>query len=117
MLPLWKRILFSICVSNTDDHLHNHGFLLNPDRWKLSPAYDINAEPKGRGLSLNITEADNSLDTEVALEAAHYFGVDSVDAKEIIEHTRHIVSSWGLLATEMGISRSEQEIMAPAFMV
>jgi len=117
LTELWKRIVFSICVSNTDDHLRNHGFLLNPDGWKLSPAYDINAEPKGRCLSLNITEVDNSLDTEVAREAAHYFGVDSDEAKEIIGHTRDIVSGWRSLATEMGISRSEQEIMAPAFIV
>jgi len=115
LTELWKRIVFSICVSNTDDHLRNHGFLLNPDGWRLSPAYDINAEPGGRGLCLNITEADNSLDTEVAREAAHYFGVGSSEAKEIIERTRDIVSGWRSLATEMGITRREQEIMATAF--
>jgi len=58
---LWKRIVFSISVSNTDDHLRNHGFLLTERGWILSPAYDINPNETGLGLSLNISESDNSL--------------------------------------------------------
>ena len=58
---LWKRIVFSVSISNTDDHLRNHGFLLNKEGWSLSPAYDINPIEKGSGLSLNISEFDNSL--------------------------------------------------------
>ena len=46
---LWKRIVFSICVSNTDDHLRNHGFLLGAQGWRLSPVYDLNAQPDGWG--------------------------------------------------------------------
>lgn len=59
---LWKRLVFSVAVSNTDDHLRNHGFLLAPHRgWKLSPAYDINPMPDGYSLSLNIDVDNNSL--------------------------------------------------------
>lgn len=59
---LWKRIVFNIAVSNTDDHLRNHGFILESRRWRLSPAYDTNPSPYGGGLSLAIDESDNSLD-------------------------------------------------------
>ncbi len=63
---LWRRILFSVAVSNTDDHLRNHGFLLTPAGWVLSPAYDINPNPAGpAGLTLNIDEVDNSLNISI----------------------------------------------------
>ncbi|MGB4399455.1 MAG: HipA domain-containing protein, partial [Daejeonella sp.] len=58
---LWRRIVFNIMVKNTDDHLRNHGFLLYQDGWELSPAYDMNAVSAGAGLTLNISENDNSL--------------------------------------------------------
>ncbi|MGD2034465.1 MAG: HipA domain-containing protein, partial [Bacteroidales bacterium] len=65
---LWRRIVFNICVSNTDDHLRNHGFILTPQGWILSPAYDINPTEHATGLKLNISEADNSLSLDLAME-------------------------------------------------
>jgi serine/threonine-protein kinase HipA len=62
LCQLWKRIVFNIAVSNTDDHFRNHGFILESRRWRLSPAYDTNPSPYGGGLSLAIDESDNSLD-------------------------------------------------------
>lgn len=115
MHELWRRIVFSICVSNTDDHLRNHGFLLQTDGWKLSPAYDINPDPTGRGLTLNISDEDNSLDLELALEVAAYFRIKEKKARKIIEKVTQVVSNWRDFATDLGISRSEQEAMAPAF--
>jgi serine/threonine-protein kinase HipA len=82
---LWRRIVFSICVSNTDDHLRNHGFLLTDTGWVLSPAYDINPNESGRGLSLNISENDNSLEFDLAREVAPYFRLNESKAEEIIE--------------------------------
>ena len=70
---LWRRIVFSICVSNTDDHLRNHGFLLTEKGWGLSPAYDINPVETGMGLKLNISEDDNALDLDLVLSVAPYF--------------------------------------------
>ncbi|MCD6336740.1 MAG: HipA domain-containing protein, partial [Candidatus Marinimicrobia bacterium] len=64
---LWKRIVFSVAISDTDDHLRNHGFLLSPTGWKLSPAYDINPNIDGIGLNLNISEGDNSLDFDLCM--------------------------------------------------
>lgn len=81
---LWRRIVFSICVKNTDDHLRNHGFLLTEKGWLLSPAYDINPNEYGKGLSLNITDSDNSLDLDLAISIAGYFRLSDDKASQII---------------------------------
>ncbi len=112
---LWRRIVFSIAVRNTDDHLRNHGFLLTEEGWRLSPAYDINPEPEGLALSLNISEDDNSLDFDLAREVAPWFRVKEGKVVEIIKNVRAAVSRWRVVAEEYGISRSEQEGMATAF--
>jgi len=70
---LWRRIVFSISVTNTDDHLRNHGFILTNQGWSLSPAYDINPVETGTGLKLNISDEDNSLDLDLALEVSEFF--------------------------------------------
>jgi len=115
MHELWRRIVFSICVSNTDDHLRNHGFLLQPDGWKLSPAYDVNPDRSGTGLSLNISDDDNSLSLDVATEVAEYFRLNHSQAISIIDEVRQVVSQWRVIANDIGIPRAEQEWMRRAF--
>jgi serine/threonine-protein kinase HipA len=112
---LWRRIVFSICVSNTDDHLRNHGFLLTDKGWVLSPAYDINPVETGTGLKLNITEEDNSLDFDLALEVASYFRIEEKEGKIIINKIIEVVSGWKKHAAKYGISRLEQENKSDAF--
>ena len=113
---LWSRIVFNILVSNTDDHLRNHGFILDPGRgWRLSDAYDMNPVAHADGLKLNITDADNALDLELAREVAEYFRVSRADAEEIIESFQEVVSQWPTLAGALGLSKREQDNMAPAF--
>ena len=112
---LFRRILFSIAVSNTDDHLRNHGFFLTTSGWRLSPAYDINPNPYGTGLKLNISETDNALDFDLALEVAPYFRLEASEAKKIVDAIKHVVSGWRTFATKAAIPASEQELMASAF--
>ena len=112
---LWSRIVFNICVKNTDDHLRNHGFLLTEKGWRLSPAYDINPNEFGTGLSLNISEKENSIDLELALGVAAYFRVDKKKAGQIIDLVKGAVSEWRNAAKEVGLSKSEQDRMASAF--
>lgn len=112
---LWRRIVFNIAVSNCDDHLRNHGFLLTPKGWTLSPAYDINPDEHGTGLKLNISENDNSLDFELALSTAAYYGLDTEQSNEIVRQIKKVVSGWQQFAIKYGISRSEQEDTAGAF--
>lgn len=112
---LWRRIVFYIAVKNTDDHLRNHGFLLTPDGWTLSPAYDVNPVYFGTGLTLNISETDNALDWDLARSVAKYFRIKDAQATEIIARTRTTVSQWPKTASKYKIKRSEQELMAQAF--
>lgn len=112
---LWRRIVFFICISNTDDHLRNHGFLLEDKGWTLAPAYDINPNAHGAGLRLNISESDNTQDLELALEVASYFRVSASKAKELVQNTVKIVRTWPQVAKKCGIGKREQEQMASAF--
>ena len=112
---LWRRIVFYICVSNTDDHLRNHGFILREDGWVLSPAYDINPVDTGSGLSLNISEDDNSLDIDLAFEVAKYFRLNNTRANEIFNQVRDSVRQWRVISKGYGISSLEQDHMSRAF--
>jgi serine/threonine-protein kinase HipA len=117
MEELWRRIVFFICVSNSDDHLRNHGFLLESAGWVLSPAYDINPVPYGEGLSLNISEGDNAQDLDLAREVAVYFRIKAARAEVIIGEIVTVVKTWRKVARQFGISKLEQERMAPAFRI
>lgn len=115
LTELFKRIVFSIAVSNTDDHLRNHGFILEKKGWVLSPAYDINPNPNGSGLKLNISDEDNSLDFDLAISVAGYFRLSDKEAESIIDQTKKIVSTWRTIATKYQIPRAEQDLMEAAF--
>lgn len=112
---LWKRIVFSICVSNTDDHLRNHGFLLTSEGWRLSPAYDINPNQYGDGLSLNISETSNEQSLELAIEVCKDFRLETQEAQKIIAKIKSEVLKWPIIAKQLKIPMAEQNRMAQAF--
>lgn len=112
---LWKRIVFNICVNNTDDHLRNHGFLLGDQGWQLSPAYDLNPQPWGGGLALNIDETSNACDLDLARRAGRYFRLTDSRQDQIIAEVKQAVSEWESRALARGIHRAEIEQMRPAF--
>ena len=116
LVELWKRIVFNMAVSNTDDHMRNHGFILKADGWHLSPLYDVNPVPAGDELSLCVNEDDASISLNLALEIAPYCGINAKDATAMAEKILKTVrENWNRLATEYGLSRSAQEYMRPAF--
>lgn len=113
---LWSRVVFSIAVSNTDDHLRNHGFLLTKDGWRLSPMYDVNPDIYGDSLSLNINENDSQMSYETAIDAAPYFGIGKNEAKEISSNVSATVTRyWRTEAEKNGITRNGILRMEPAF--
>ena len=112
---LWKRIVFSIAVTNTDDHLRNHGFLFNDKSFCLSPLYDVNPNPDGTGLSLNIDENDNSLDYDLALSAAPYCGIKKDEASKIVTSTKEILKQWKTIAQGFGLTRQNIADMEKCF--
>lgn len=114
---LWRRIVFSMCVSNTDDHLRNHAFMLGPTGWTLSPAYDMNPDPHGAGLTLNVSETDNAQDLDLALSVASVFRVTKKRSQEIVSEVTTSVNQWRSVATEYGLGRPAQERVHRAFRV
>jgi serine/threonine-protein kinase HipA len=112
---LWRRIVFNITISNTDDHLRNHGFILSDKGWRLSPAYDLNPSLDKSGLGLNIDMDNNMLDYDLAKSVGLFFRLGEKEMDKIIEEVKTAVGKWRQVATKIGISRAEQEFMAPAF--
>lgn len=112
---LWRRIVFFICVSNTDDHLRNHGFLLQKGGWVLSPAYDMNPMATGGGLSLNISKEDNSQSLDLVRSVAPVFRLSDAKANKIISDVKESVRNWEKLAKKLKIPSREISQMESAF--
>ena len=116
---LWKRVVFSVLVSNTDDHLRNHGFLYERDKgWRLSPAFDLNPAPtdeRARVLATNIDEHDGTASLDLALGTATYYGLDPGDSGRIAGEVGRSVGGWMEVAGEMGATRRESDRMESAF--
>lgn len=118
LIELFKRIIFSMAVSNTDDHLRNHGFILNDKGWRLSPLYDVNPVPYGDVLSLNIDSYDNSISIDLAISSACYYDINEFDAEVYADEILTMVkNNWEQLAKKYGINRDQIEEMRPAFSV
>ncbi len=114
---LWRRIVFNIAISNTDDHLRNHGFVMTDAGWELSPAYDINPSVDKDGLAMNIDTDNNALDYGLAKSVGVYYRLSDREMDAIIHEVLTAVSSWREVAIKLRISRGEQELMQGAFRV
>jgi serine/threonine-protein kinase HipA len=119
MRALWRRIVFSILISNTDDHLRNHGFLwAGPVGWRLSPAYDLNPVPtdmKPRVLTTAINLEDGTASLRLAYDVASYFELTAEEAREVARDVGNAVSSWRGEASRLGVGNAEIDRMASAF--
>lgn len=111
---LWKRIIFNMAVSNTDDHLRNHGFILTKYGWRLSPLYDVNPVPYGDELAINVTEDHNQISVDVLREFARILGLHHVE-EDIHYILKTVHNHWEKLALQQGISKSEIHSIRPAF--
>jgi serine/threonine-protein kinase HipA len=119
MAELWRRLAFSILISNTDDHLRNHGFLYEGhDGWRLSPAFDLNPVPvdiKPRILTTAIDEDDNTASLALAFDVAGYFGLDASRARDIAAQVGRAVSNWRNEASRHRLTKPAIDRMASAF--
>lgn len=116
LIELWKRIVFNMAVTNTDDHLRNHAFILTDKGWILSPLYDVNPVPYGDELSLNVDEDDNSISIDLAVQTAVKFGISKSDAEAVAEDILQIVrDNWERTAARYALTRRQIEEMRPAF--
>lgn len=115
---LWRRLVFSILITNVDDHLHNHGFLHDVEgRWRLSPAFDINPFPeRHRELKTWISEeAGPEASIEAALSAAPYFRLDAERSRHILRHVDDAVAQWRRVGATVGMTAGELDAFADAF--
>jgi len=112
---LWTRMVFNIMIANTDDHLRNHGFILTNRGWTLSPAFDINPNEEGTGLSLNVSFEDNELDLDLALGVTDYFRIDRETGTETISKVKKSISNWRRVAGRFQLPGSELDLMSKAF--
>ena len=116
---LFKRILFTILVSNVDDHLKNHGFLYaGNNKWRLSPVFDVNPSPdREKKLKTKIADGgDDSASIALLLEYAFYFEVEEDEAVKLASEMAGIVkNSWTKLAHELGMSKADITEFRPAF--
>ena len=115
---LWRRMVFNVLISNTDDHLRNHALLRGERGWLLSPAYDMNPCPRdinGGMHVLALNEVDHTGTLEIAMSVADYFGVHTNDAKTIAGEVAKAVVPWKTSAQARGISKQEIEQLASAF--
>ena len=116
---LWRRVVFTVLISNTDDHLRNHGFLYEDYRgWRLSPAYDLNPVPadiRPRVLSTSIADDDPTASLDLALETAEHYRLGLNDARMIAKEVANAVAQWRAVARGLGAARQDIDRMASAF--
>lgn len=119
IVDLWRRIVFSILISNTDDHLRNHAFLYQGQAgWRLSPVYDVNPTPievSPRVLSTAINLEDTTASLDLALSVIADFNIKHEQAQTIIQEVGQAVAQWREVASKLGLEKAEQDRMASAF--
>jgi serine/threonine-protein kinase HipA len=115
---LWRRIVFTILISNTDDHLRNHGFLRKSTAgWSLSPAFDLNPNPEGgaKHLATAIDESNAEANLATALEVAELFRVSQAQARAIVAEASAATARWRDVARATGLAGQQLEQLESAF--
>ena len=111
---LYRRVAFNIAIGNTDDHFRNHGFLLTPRGWTLSPAYDMNPTTN-EYQSLLINSSTNNSDLNLLLEASEEYMIGKDEATKIIKEITDSVKGWRKIAVMLGIAKREIELFEKTF--
>lgn len=112
---LFRRVAFNVAVGNRDDHLRNHGFLLGKTGWRLAPAFDVNPNIDKAEHVLNIDDVDNRPSPETVLSTAAFYGLDDVQARQIVDEVVMVVDHWQDAARRMRISGADIDLSAGAF--
>ena len=112
---LFRRVLFNICIHNTDDHLRNHGFFIEREGIRLSPAYDLNPSVERDELTLAINETETACDVSIAMDSYKSYGITNPRADAALRDVRSALRNWRGLADTFDISKSDQALMASAF--
>ena len=111
---LYRRVAFNICVGNSDDHFRNHGFLLTPKGWILSPAYDMNPTVD-ECQSLLISRDDNKADLNILLKAAKDYMLSHDGALKIISSVIDVIKGWKITALKLGLGKRDMDLFGKVF--
>jgi serine/threonine-protein kinase HipA len=112
---LFRRVVFNIAIGNRDDHLRNHGFLLDEGGWRLSPEFDLNPDINKADHVLNIDATDNTPSIANALSTSPYYGLSNQEAQVIAQEVLMVVADWRQWAQKQGLSKGDIELTASAF--
>ena len=107
---LYRRVAFNIAIGNTDDHFRNHGFLLTPKGWTLSPAYDLNPT-SNEYQSLLINSSTNKSDLNLLLGSSEEYMIGKDEASKIIQEVTNAIKGWRRMAASLGIAKREMELL------
>ncbi|WP_417275951.1 type II toxin-antitoxin system HipA family toxin [Castellaniella sp.] len=113
---LFRRLAFNVAVGNRDDHLRNHGFVLGETGWRLAPAFDVNPNIDKAEHVLNIDDVDNRPSLETVLSTAAFYGLDDVQARQIVDEVVMVADRWQDAARRMRISSADIDLTAGAFL-
>ena len=111
---LYRRVAFNIAIGNSDDHLRNHGFLLMPKGWTLSPAYDMNPTLNDHQ-ALLINSTTNHADFQVLLDSSEKYMISKNEAMRIVNEVKAGVKHWKLIATRLSIVKREMDVFEQVF--
>ena len=115
---LWRRVVFNIAISNGDDHLRNHGFIIKDKYWSLAPAYDLNPSVNATHLLLGVSEDGNEMDFDLAIDAAKIYGFSKNEAIEEVENIKKTIgANLEKVAKKCGLGNMEIDYMRPAFRI
>jgi serine/threonine-protein kinase HipA len=111
---LYRRVAFNIAIGNSDDHFRNHGFLLTPSGWTLSPAYDMNPTLNDHQ-ALLINSTTDRADLQVLLDSSEEYMIGKKDAQKIISEVKEGVKHWRSIASRLGIAKRETDVFEQVF--
>ena len=116
LAQLFRRVVFNVAISNRDDHLRNHGFLLTQNGWRLSPAFDLNPNIDKADHALNLDIGDNRANLENVIATAPYYELNTDEAVKIADQVLRVTSQWEDVAKKLAIPRGDIELMRAAFL-
>ncbi len=116
LAQLFRRVVFNVAISNRDDHLRNHGFILMPNGWRLSPAFDLNPNIDKAEHALNLDISDNRASLESVISTAPYYELSTDQAALIMNEVLEVTHQWEGVAKTLAIPRADIELMRSAFL-
>lgn len=119
---LFRRMVFNVFISNTDDHDRNHGLLADdlPGTYRLSPAYDLVPRvptTQVRYQAMTLGAFGSLASKENLLSDCSFFGLALEKAAQIVDAVQTLVAEhWQSCLHDQGLSSPAIGRLKPCFM-